>query len=95
MHRTRMGTGPCGGVGCAMRAASILGEERDWSPRRTLDEARAFLQARYAARRPALRGDQARMELASRDVLSVRTEVGTPTMSNPSSRILLPRASSV
>jgi len=70
MHRTRMGTGPCGGVGCAMRAASIMGEERDWSPRRTLDEARAFLQARYAARRPALRGDQARMELASRDVLS-------------------------
>jgi glycerol-3-phosphate dehydrogenase len=70
MHRTRMGAGPCGGAGCALRAASILAEEREWSPARALGEARTFLQARYAARRPALRGDQARMEMVSRDVLS-------------------------
>jgi glycerol-3-phosphate dehydrogenase len=70
MHRTRLGTGPCGGVGCAQRAASILADERGWSPERALTEARAFLQARYAARRPALRGDQARMEIVSRDALS-------------------------
>ncbi len=73
MHRTRMGTGPCGGSGCALRAASVLGEEREWSPRRTLEEARTFLQARYAARRPALRGDQARQEVVFRDVLARRS----------------------
>lgn len=69
MHRTRLGTGPCGAVRCAARAASILGEERGWDPPRVLAETRAFLQARYSARRPALRGDQARMEAISGDIL--------------------------
>jgi glycerol-3-phosphate dehydrogenase len=72
MHRTRMGTGPCGGLGCAMRAASILAEELDRDPGQAIAEARAFLEARYRARRPALRGDQARMEAVARDLLSGR-----------------------
>jgi hypothetical protein len=65
-----MGTGPCGAVGCTLRAASILGQERGWDPSRIQTEARAFLSARYRARRPALAGDQARMEAASKDVIS-------------------------
>jgi glycerol-3-phosphate dehydrogenase len=72
MHRTRLGTGPCGATRCAARAASILGEERGWDPPRVLAETRAFLQARYRARRPALRGDQARMEAVSGDILGTR-----------------------
>lgn len=63
MHRTRLGTGPCGGVSCSMRAASILGEELGWHPREMVQEARRFVRARYATRRPALAGDQARQEM--------------------------------
>ena len=69
MRRTRLGTGPCGGTRCALRAASIAGEELSWDHSRVLSEARAFLEARYASRRPALGGAQARQEACAHDLV--------------------------
>ncbi len=63
MRRTRLGAGPCGGRGCASRAASIMGQELGWDPRRVLEEAARFVAGRWARRRPVLGGIQARAEL--------------------------------
>lgn len=69
MHRTRLGTGPCGAAGCAQRAASILAQELGWSPEEAVTEARRFVVARFATRRPVLTGDQARQEVLGMDLL--------------------------
>jgi glycerol-3-phosphate dehydrogenase len=68
MRRTRLGTGPCGGSRCAMRAGSILGQELGWSPEEILTECHRFVRARFEARRPALRGAQARQEVLNLDL---------------------------
>jgi glycerol-3-phosphate dehydrogenase len=62
MRRTRLGAGPCGGVGCAHRAAQVLalelGRDATWAAL----EAERFLVQRFRSRRPALAGFQARVE---------------------------------
>jgi glycerol-3-phosphate dehydrogenase len=54
--RTRLGTGPCQGTGCTLKAAAILadalGQDLDYA-RRQVEE---FLQERWAGRRPVLGG---------------------------------------
>ncbi len=63
--RTRLGTGPCQGMGCTLKAAAILADElgADLSyARRQVEE---FLQERWSGRRPVLGGMQlAQEELA-------------------------------
>jgi glycerol-3-phosphate dehydrogenase len=41
-RRVRLAAGPCQGLDCAAHAASILGEERGWSPAQIQDELRRF-----------------------------------------------------
>lgn len=62
MRRTRLGTGPCGGVGCTHRAASIMARELGRSPAWAIRTAQTFLAQRFRSRRPALSGEQARYE---------------------------------
>ena len=62
MHRTRLGTGPCGGLRCALPAALVLAEELGRDATWAREEARRFLEQRYRSRRPVVDGDQFRME---------------------------------
>jgi len=62
MRRTRLGTGPCGGVDCAHRAAAVMARELDRSPAWAVRAAEVFLAQRLHARRPTLFGSQARYE---------------------------------
>ncbi|MBI5502313.1 MAG: glycerol-3-phosphate dehydrogenase/oxidase [Deltaproteobacteria bacterium] len=61
-RRTRLGTGPCGGIRCALPAALVLAAETGRDAAWARDEARRFLEARYRSRRPVVGGDQVRME---------------------------------
>jgi glycerol-3-phosphate dehydrogenase len=62
MRRTRLGTGPCGGVSCAHRAAQVLARELGRDAAWAAQEAERFLAQRFRSRRPALAGFQARAE---------------------------------
>jgi glycerol-3-phosphate dehydrogenase len=71
MRRTRLGAGPCGGVGCAHRAAQVLalelGHDAAWAAR----EAERFLEQRFRSRRPALGTFQARAEAINASFLGL------------------------
>lgn len=76
MRRTRLGTGPCCGVRCALPAATIVASEMGRDAAWAREEARRFLEGRYRARRPVVDGDGYRMEAivhrAAMDVLRTR-----------------------
>ncbi len=61
-RRTRLGCGPCQGMGCAYKAGIILGEQLGWSWTEIRDEINRFLQERWKGRRPVLRGVQLNQE---------------------------------
>jgi glycerol-3-phosphate dehydrogenase len=61
-RRTRLGTGPCGGVRCALPAALVLARELGRDAGWAREEARRFLETRYRSRRAVVDGDQFRME---------------------------------
>jgi glycerol-3-phosphate dehydrogenase len=65
MRRTRLGTGPCGGVGCAFQAAQMLARHLGRSPQWAAEQAYGFLNQRFRSRSPALRGFQVRSEALS------------------------------
>jgi len=65
MRRTRLGTGPCGGVGCAFQAAQILARQLGRSPQWALGQAYGFLNQRFRSRKAVVRGFQARNEAFS------------------------------
>jgi glycerol-3-phosphate dehydrogenase len=80
MRRTRLGTGPCGGTGCAHRAAVVVARELGRSASWAAHAAETFLEQRLRSRRPALSGLQARQEAAGSTFLGLQassTEVGT------------------
>ena len=58
MRRTRLGTGPCGGLRCALPAALALADELG----RDAASARRFLERRYRSRRAVADGAQFRYE---------------------------------
>lgn len=62
MRRTRLGTGPCGGVRCAHRAAQALARALGRDPAWAENEAMRFLTQRFRSRRPVLGGFQARVD---------------------------------
>lgn len=62
MRRTRLGTGPCGGLRCAYRVAVLLARELGRTPAWADAAARRFLEERLRSRRPALFGPGARAE---------------------------------
>jgi glycerol-3-phosphate dehydrogenase len=55
-NRTRMGTGPCQGSRCAMKAIAVLAEELDLSGKEAQQELMAFLERRWRGKRPVLMG---------------------------------------
>jgi glycerol-3-phosphate dehydrogenase len=67
-RRVRMGVGPCQGMGCTRRAATLVAEElgQDAAYARWLvDE---FLQERWKGRQPVLKGSQIRQEELTRAI---------------------------
>jgi glycerol-3-phosphate dehydrogenase len=62
MRRTRLGTGPCGGIRCAFPAALVLADALGASASWAREETRRFLELRYRSRRPIADGAQFRME---------------------------------
>jgi glycerol-3-phosphate dehydrogenase len=61
-RRTRLGTGACGGMRCALSCGRLLAEERGMSPEQGRDSAARFLRAAFRRRLPVLAGEQARQE---------------------------------
>jgi glycerol-3-phosphate dehydrogenase len=55
-NRTRLGTGPCQGYRCAVRAIPILAEELGLSGEQALEQLLAFLQRRWRGKTPVLIG---------------------------------------
>ncbi|HEX7050445.1 MAG TPA: glycerol-3-phosphate dehydrogenase/oxidase [Longimicrobiales bacterium] len=55
-RHTHLATGSCDGIDCAAPAAHLLADAFEWTPERTHRELEAFLERRWAARRPVLRG---------------------------------------
>ena len=55
-NRTRLGTGPCQGFRCAVRAIPLLAEELGLSGEQALAELLAFLQRRWRGKQPVLIG---------------------------------------
>lgn len=66
MRRTRLGSGPCGAVRCALGAAMVVASESGRDARWAREEARRFIEGRYRARRPVVDGDGLRMEAVLR-----------------------------
>lgn len=62
MRRTRLGTGPCGGLRCALPAALALADELGRDAGWARAEARRFLERRYRSRRAVVDGAQFRYE---------------------------------
>jgi glycerol-3-phosphate dehydrogenase len=62
MRRTRLGTGPCGGVRCAHRAAQALARALGFDPAWAELEALRFVTQRFQSRRSVLGGFQARVD---------------------------------
>jgi len=56
--RCRIAEGPCQGLQCAMRAATIFGEEKGLAPDQVVDEAVHLLREKWRWRRPVLSGAQ-------------------------------------
>ncbi|MBN1180374.1 MAG: FAD-dependent oxidoreductase [Anaerolineae bacterium] len=67
-RRTRMGVGPCQGMGCTRLAASIVADElgQDAATARHLVD--TFLQERWKGRQPVLTGPQVRQEELTRAI---------------------------
>lgn len=61
-NRTRMGTGPCQGFRCAVRALPWLAEELGLSGEQALAELHAFLQRRWRGKAPVLIGQTVAQE---------------------------------
>ncbi len=57
-RRTRLGTGACGGMRCALPAAVACGEVLGWDAARVRREAAALVAARYRSALPGMQGDQ-------------------------------------
>jgi len=55
-NRTRLGTGPCQGMRCALKACAILARELDLSAREAEEELVNFLERRWRGNRPVLEG---------------------------------------
>ncbi|MGH7574064.1 MAG: (2Fe-2S)-binding protein, partial [Longimicrobiales bacterium] len=55
-RHAHIGAGPCDGADCTAPAAHLIAELLDWPPDRTRAEIAAFLDARWAGRRPVLMG---------------------------------------
>lgn len=64
-RHAHIGAGPCDGADCTAPAAHLIAELLDWPPDRTRAEIAAFLDARWAGRRPVLMG----ATLAAEEVL--------------------------
>lgn len=58
ISRCHLSEGPCQGLGCAMQAAIIFGEERDLEPQAVAQEAMGLLQESWRWRRNTLEGPQ-------------------------------------
>lgn len=71
MRRTRLGTGPCGGVQCAHRAAQALAQELHRDQLWAEEEAERFLADRFRSRRPVLAGFQASVEALNASFLGL------------------------
>jgi glycerol-3-phosphate dehydrogenase len=84
MRRTRLGTGPCGGLGCAHLAATILAQELGRTPLWAAREALRFLSQRLDARRPALFGVQARAEAIGNAYLATQMGQGLGSVEDDS-----------
>jgi glycerol-3-phosphate dehydrogenase len=67
-RRTRMGVGPCQGMGCTRKAASIVSEELGQSAAYTRWLVEEFLQERWKGRYPVLAGQQLRQEELTRAI---------------------------
>lgn len=68
-RHAHLGNGSCDGLDCAAPAAQLLATLLDWTPARTAAELEAFLQERWTARRPVLRGATLAQEEVLRGVL--------------------------
>ncbi len=55
-NRTRLGTGPCQGTRCAIRACAVLAKELDMSAKEAEEELVEFLERRWRGNRPVLEG---------------------------------------
>jgi len=60
--RTRLGTGPCQGTGCTLKAAAILADELGCDINQVRQQVADFLQERWAGRQPVLEGVQLAQE---------------------------------
>src|SRR5690606_656325 len=67
-RHAHIGVGPCDGLDCAAEAAHIMAEMLDWSPERTRSKLAAFLDRRWAGRRPVLQGVNLAQEEITRGV---------------------------
>jgi glycerol-3-phosphate dehydrogenase len=75
-RRTRLGSGPCGGMRCALRCGAIVASELGLAPREGVEQAREFLLRMARARAVALGPQQARQEALA--LASIRAQCGLP-----------------
>lgn len=82
-RHAHIGAGPCDGADCAAPAAHLMGELLGWPPETTRAELRAFLDARWAGRRPVLTGLTLAAEEVIRGVAPVDDASHAPERANP------------
>ena len=76
MRRTRLGTGACQGGCCAMRAAILLGQERNLQPAEVMAELKGFLNELWRARSPVIDGAQMAEEEMIRGIFAGNLQLG-------------------